>query len=161
MNTHTSRSIVRRKRATLCLRLVRETMGCQACGETDPIVLELHHVIPIGKDRTRNYQSLSILERDLALCTVVCANCHLRIGAKTISSPPAMGDKAKTFVDQFRIIRTYATGQKHPNIKLTIEQIESIRALYPTLSYSRLALQFAVSKNTIIHVVKHTGGYVT
>ena len=93
---HMTRTEQRRQRAITIFRHVRSTMGCQTCGEKDPVVLELHHVIPIGKDRTRNFQSLTTVENDLALCTVVCANCHLRIGAKTIQSSPAMEKKSSS-----------------------------------------------------------------
>lgn len=157
----TTRTSERRKRARDCIRSVREAMGCQVCLERDPIVLELHHVIPIGKERTRNYTSLTILEKDLALCTVVCANCHLRIGDGSIPSPPALGDRAKEFVEPFRKTTTYRTGFDHVGTKLTQAQVEEIRRLHPTLSYNQLAERFGVAKNTIVKAVKRHPPYVT
>ena len=158
----TTRTTERRKRAITCIRLVRATLGCQACGEKDPVVLELHHVIPVGKNRTRNYTSLTILEKDLALCAVVCANCHLRIGAKTIGSPPAMGSKvAADFVAPFRKKTTYRTGFNHVGTKFTQAQVEEIRRLHTTLSYSELAARFGVSKTTMVKVILRRPPYTT
>lgn len=159
----TSRNTERRKRATACIRHVRITMGCQSCKkETNPTVLELHHVIPIGKNRTRNYQSLTILEKDLALCVVVCANCHLRIGAGEKESPPAMGiEKARSFTDLFRKETTYRRGFDHVGTALTQTQVDEIRLLHPRLSYNQIAKQFGVTKNTIVKAVKRRSPYTT
>ena len=159
---HMTRTEQRRQRAITIFRHVRSTMGCQTCGEKDPVVLELHHVIPIGKDRTRNFQSLTTVENDLALCTVVCANCHLRIGAKTIQSSPAMGRKvAADFVAPFRKKTTYRTGFNHVGTKFTQAQVEEIRRLHITLSYSQLATRFGVSKTTMVKVILRRPPYTT
>ena len=156
----TTRTAQRRKRAITCIRYVRATLGCQSCGEKNPIVLELHHVIPIGKNRTRNYTSLLVLEKDLALCAVVCANCHLGIGAGEIPSPPAMGiDIAKSFVSPFRKTTTYRKGYDNNKTKLSQSQVETIRAMHPSQSYNQIAEQFGVSKNTIVKVVKRVQAY--
>jgi hypothetical protein len=148
----------RRDRATVIIRSVRAIMGCQACKETDPVVLEMHHVIPIGKDRNRSFQSLTILEDDMALCTVVCANCHLRIAANAISSPLPMGkEKAQAFVLPYRKKTTYRHAYNHANARFTIEKVRLIRSLRPAITYTKLAARFKVSKATIVNIVKgHT-----
>jgi hypothetical protein len=116
----------------------------------------------LGKNRTRSFQSLTIVENDLALCTVVCAHCHLRIAANVLTSPDAMGiTKAKDFVALFRQHREYATGYAHAGVKLTPTDVTKIRALHPELSYTVIAKQFGVTKNTIVKVVKRVGAYVT
>ena len=156
-----NRCKTRRARAIACIRLVRATLDCQVCQEKDPIVLELHHVIPIGKERTRSYQSLTVLERDLSLCTVVCANCHLRISVGVIDSPPAMGDISKTFTAPFRRKTTYTRGYDNPKTKLTPLQVDEIRNLHPQLSYNKIAARFGIAKNTVINVVKKRAAYIT
>lgn len=54
---------------------------CVDCAESDPVVLQFHHV----GDKTANlgdssvrYWSLERLKREIEKCVVVCANCHLR-----------------------------------------------------------------------------------
>ena len=62
------------------------THPCSLCGETDPVVLEFHHVrgeksIEVSRLIGRG-ASLEILNAELAKCDVVCANCHRRITSK-------------------------------------------------------------------------------
>jgi len=61
--------------------------GCEVCGETDPLVLTLHHPDPNDKhpylrvQRKRNMWvnlSYADLEAELEKCIVLCANCHMR-----------------------------------------------------------------------------------
>ena len=76
------------------MALVREykaARGCE-CGETDPVVLELHHRDPATKhsllkqpkagvkQRTYGYGRLSYaaIAVELEKCDVMCANCHRR-----------------------------------------------------------------------------------
>jgi hypothetical protein len=67
----------------LCVR------PCSDCGEADSSVLEFHHV----REKSRNIcdmvnagSSIRALERELARCVVVCANCHrLRTAAAAAS----------------------------------------------------------------------------
>lgn len=62
--------------------------SCVDCGESDPIVLEFDHV----KGKTRGISvmltsavSIATLEREIAKCEVVCANCHRRRTTKTFN----------------------------------------------------------------------------
>jgi hypothetical protein len=55
--------------------------GCADCGERDPVVLEFDHVgekyadiSALAHDGVRN----EVLDREMALCDVVCACCHRR-----------------------------------------------------------------------------------
>jgi hypothetical protein len=64
--------------------------GCQVCGESDPIVLDLHHRDPAAKHpnlrhkgpRTGGTHLLGLgratLLAEIAKCDVLCANCHRR-----------------------------------------------------------------------------------
>lgn len=53
--------------------------GCEDCSERDPICLDFHHlrdkVICIGKAVARTW-SKERLEKEMAKCVVLCANCH-------------------------------------------------------------------------------------
>ena len=59
---------------------------CADCGELDPIVLEADH---IGGDKDNHVSTLvtrgcswARIERELAKCEIVCANCHRRRTSK-------------------------------------------------------------------------------
>jgi hypothetical protein len=56
------------------------TRPCADCGQSDPLVLEFDHLGPKNFNvaaglRDRNWQS--VLD-EIAICDVVCANCHRR-----------------------------------------------------------------------------------
>lgn len=54
---------------------------CKHCGEDDPIVLDLHHVDPAGKDAGPSQLlggSLEVLREEIRKCIVLCSNCHRR-----------------------------------------------------------------------------------
>lgn len=60
---------------------------CSNCGETDPIVLEFHH--RNGEEKRANIGEIygvgfswKIVEKEIAKCDVLCANCHHRKTAK-------------------------------------------------------------------------------
>ena len=53
---------------------------CIDCGETDPIVLQFHHID--NKKYTiahiMSTKSWNIIEKEIKKCIVLCANCHLK-----------------------------------------------------------------------------------
>jgi hypothetical protein len=55
---------------------------CIRCGESDPVVLDLHHRDPNEKEFTISAwtfrASIKALEVEIAKCDVLCANCHRR-----------------------------------------------------------------------------------
>ena len=58
------------------------THSCSNCGESDPRVLEFHHVH--GKDREIGRMvaegfSVEAIAAEIARCQVLCANCHRRL----------------------------------------------------------------------------------
>jgi len=61
------------------------THPCQNCGESDPVVLEFHHVgekknevsVIVGRG-----SSLETLIAEIQKCIVLCGNCHKRLTAK-------------------------------------------------------------------------------
>lgn len=57
------------------------THPCIQCGESDPIVLEFHHVG--GKEREISFMitggyPIAKIQSEIAKCQVLCANCHRR-----------------------------------------------------------------------------------
>ncbi len=59
------------------------THPCVECGETDPVVLEFDHINPEEKDKSiaqmiQEGVPIATLEREIAKCQVLCANCHRR-----------------------------------------------------------------------------------
>ena len=54
---------------------------CVDCGESDPLVLQFDHVLPENKQQNVTALMSSNRERidkEIALCVVLCANCHAR-----------------------------------------------------------------------------------
>ena len=58
------------------------THPCESCGETDPRVLEFHHVgekdLAITRMVTGGW-SIARIEAEIRKCRVYCANCHRKI----------------------------------------------------------------------------------
>jgi hypothetical protein len=66
-----------RKRAWLAE--FRSKRGCSHCGETDPIVLDFHHIDPSTKETTKfNNLGWERMMAEVEKCIVLCANCHRR-----------------------------------------------------------------------------------
>jgi hypothetical protein len=82
---------------------IYEKVPCAYCGETDPDVKVLHHLVKGSKfvregakGINRNHQSgisyilvsahsLEVLIDELRKCVVLCANCHMRVHKGKIS----------------------------------------------------------------------------
>ena len=78
-------NVRRRKRAASQVRDVRARLACVGCGETNPIVLDFHHL----RDKLSDISTMvrlglpwSTIEAELAKCEPLCANCHRRETAK-------------------------------------------------------------------------------
>ncbi len=59
-------------------------IGCQNCGEKEPIVLDLHHDNPGGKEGDPSNlcsRSRKRLKEEVRKCIVLCANCHRKVHA--------------------------------------------------------------------------------
>jgi hypothetical protein len=72
---------VRRQTRELVLRHL-EAHPCVDCGEADPVVLQFHHVRGPKRDNVGSLVCDSynwhVVEREIAKCVVLCANCHAR-----------------------------------------------------------------------------------
>ena len=61
------------------------THPCEMCGETDPVVLEFHHVGEKGENVStliHRADSLVQLIEEISRCQVLCSNCHKRVTAR-------------------------------------------------------------------------------
>lgn len=59
-------------------------IGCQNCGEKEPIVLDHHHDNPGGKEGDPSNlcsRSRKRLKEEVRKCIVLCANCHRKVHA--------------------------------------------------------------------------------
>jgi hypothetical protein len=56
---------------------------CVDCGESDPYVLTFDHVAGVKKmnisQMVNQGYSLDAIQREISLCVVRCANCHMRV----------------------------------------------------------------------------------
>jgi hypothetical protein len=97
-----SREIYRRLHTLL--NQIKARYGCYICGEKEPSCLQFHHLIgkresgkrPLGVN-TAAMQGILPLQKELAKCTVLCANCHCKVHSGTLSKRrlPKHGIKAE------------------------------------------------------------------
>jgi hypothetical protein len=81
-----------RKHTTVYRESIREylwnyllTHPCENCGESDPVVLEFHHIgekdMAVSQMVT-NIINIERLKEELRKCQVLCSNCHRRVTAQ-------------------------------------------------------------------------------
>ncbi len=62
---------------------LKATLECAQCGENHPATLQFHHRDPQKKDfnlseAVREGYSIERIKKEVAKCTVLCANCHAK-----------------------------------------------------------------------------------
>ena len=60
-------------------------LSCKVCGESDPVVLDLHHRNPKSKKAAVSnlfQRSAKTIAEEIFKCDVICSNCHRRETAK-------------------------------------------------------------------------------
>jgi hypothetical protein len=63
----------------------KSTHPCSQCGESDPVVLDFHHVKGKGANIGKLIQSGASLKRikiEISLTTILCSNCHRKVTHK-------------------------------------------------------------------------------
>jgi predicted HNH restriction endonuclease len=60
----------------------KRVRGCSVCGETEPWVLDMHHLDPTEKE-TQPAQSatLKTFLKEADKCVLLCSNCHRKVHA--------------------------------------------------------------------------------
>jgi len=75
-----AKSAIGRKKFADKWRTFKETLTCSKCGFSHPAAIDFHHVNPkekeIGLDRLARNCAWDRIEKELAKCIVLCANCH-------------------------------------------------------------------------------------
>jgi DNA-directed RNA polymerase subunit M/transcription elongation factor TFIIS len=61
----------------------KSKVACTRCGESHPATIQFHHTDPKEKDRSisevaNNGWSIERIEKEIAKCVVLCANCHAK-----------------------------------------------------------------------------------
>lgn len=74
----------RRKKVRKDFDEFKSTLSCEKCGETHISCLDFHHNNPDEKDMeisqaVHRSWSKEKIEKELAKCTVLCANCHRKL----------------------------------------------------------------------------------
>lgn len=76
----------RKRKKHLWLHKYKEEQGCSSCGERDGRCLDLHHLDSEEKKDNLAYMILhhsqKTIEKELAKCVVLCANCHRKLHYK-------------------------------------------------------------------------------
>ena len=73
----------RKKRLWEFYNQLKATLECARCGENHPATLQFHHRDPQKKDfnlseAVNDGYSIERIKREVAKCTVLCANCHAK-----------------------------------------------------------------------------------
>jgi len=73
----------RKKRLWEFYNQLKATLECARCGENHPATLQFHHRDPQKKDfnlseAVNDGYSIEKIKREVAKCTVLCANCHAK-----------------------------------------------------------------------------------
>lgn len=76
----------KRKLLAKWLRDYKSTLKCERCNENHPACLHFHHKDPSIKNycvsAMSNHYSLTKLTKEIAKCSVLCANCHAKLHYK-------------------------------------------------------------------------------
>jgi hypothetical protein len=62
---------------------------CISCGESDPVVIDFHHLDGSQKDKgisqmMNSSYSLNKIEEEISKCVCLCSNCHRKVHAGTL-----------------------------------------------------------------------------
>lgn len=100
----------RRKRILDIVSRWKGSIGCQHCGESESVCLDLHHINPAQKDIHPSRLigcKISSMVDEFSKCVVVCKNCHAKIHHNVITCPSTKIDYVILLEKELKkIIRT-------------------------------------------------------
>ena len=74
----------------------KRARGCTVCGETEPWVLDMHHMDPAGKDANpAQSATLKTFLKEADKCVLLCSNCHRKTHAGVLKITKTMIAKFK------------------------------------------------------------------
>jgi hypothetical protein len=64
----------------------KKQRGCTVCGETEPWVLDMHHLDPTEKESNfAQSATLKTFLREASKCILLCSNCHRKVHAGVLT----------------------------------------------------------------------------
>lgn len=77
-------ALERKKQIRTFYNQLKENLECARCGENHPATLQFHHRDPQKKEfnlsaAVRDGYGVERIKREIAKCTVLCANCHAKL----------------------------------------------------------------------------------
>jgi len=71
--------VKRREKLSKITNNIKQNIGCNVCGESNPICLDFHHIAPknfcVGSAVGQDYSLDRILD-EINNCDIICRNCH-------------------------------------------------------------------------------------
>lgn len=69
--------------------VLSKTTPCVSCGESDPVVIDFHHLNEETKfkgvgDMVQGNYSLNKIQEEIDKCICLCSNCHRKVHAGTL-----------------------------------------------------------------------------
>jgi hypothetical protein len=79
-----ARALERKEQMRVFYNQLKENLACAQYGENHPATLQFHHRDPQKKDfnlseAVRQGYGVERIKREIAKCTVLCANCHAKL----------------------------------------------------------------------------------
>lgn len=111
------RTVSRRFRHTNTVRMqiVRESIGCQVCGESCGPCLDWHHLDQGSKEfslsNAGKVKNWSEVADEIRKCACLCANCHRKVHAGLIDASDL------TPISQAQIDAALATFEREPTVR--------------------------------------------
>lgn len=85
------RKLLRQERSRRNKEFVLSLMTpCIACGESDPVVIDFHHLDESTKESSiskliQNNSSLNKIQQEIEKCVCLCSNCHRKVHGGTLT----------------------------------------------------------------------------
>lgn len=96
IKTNYAQMLARMKVKKLEIHAWKRDRGCTVCGETEPWVLDMHHLDPTTKEaNSATSATLPTFLKEADKCILLCSNCHRKVHAGVLRI-------TKTHVNKFK-----------------------------------------------------------